>query len=186
MNHRRACPHRARRHVISIVSGNGGAIETRGSVIPERPEGLGHPDGLRRGWLCNTDIYCGKRGHAHQAAALSIRHMRCFCRTGVTLQRNRLRIVIRVGLDAGMMMGMSVLMDMHGALMMDVDHPGGMIRGQTMRRRLTARQGEGQRRRQHAKQISQGNEPPCSPPLRSGKPCQHQCVNASDPWFRDS
>jgi hypothetical protein len=81
---------------------------------------------------------------------------------------------IRMSLNAGMMMGMSILKDMHGALMMGVDHPGDMIQGQTMRRRLTPRQGEGQRRRQHAKQISQGNEPPCSPPLRSGKPYKHQ------------
>ena len=82
---------------------------------------------------------------------------------------------------AGMMMGMFVLVDVHGAFMMDVDHAGHMISvGQAMRRGLASRQGEGQRRRQHVEQISQGDKPPCSPPLRSGEPSQHQCANASN------
>lgn len=190
MNHRRACPHRARRHVISIASGNRRAIKPRRRVVSERPEALGHPNGLRRRRLCNVGIYRGKRGDAHQAAALSIRHMRRLRRTNVIFQRNRFRIRIRgrsrMSPSAGMMVGMSALMGMHATIVMDMDHPGHMIVGQAMRRRLTARQGEGQRRRQHAKQIGQGNEPPRPPPLRSCKSSQHQCVNASDPCFRDS
>jgi ribosomal protein L2 len=78
--------------------------------------------------------------------------MRRLRRAGIMIRRR-----IRVSLNAGRMMGMSILMDVHGALMMDVDHPGGMIRSQAMRHRVAARQGEGQRRRQHAKQIRQGS-----------------------------
>ena len=43
-----------------------------------------------------------------------------------------------------MMMGMPILVDVHDAFMMDVDHAGHVILvGQAIRRGLTARQGEG-------------------------------------------
>ena len=80
-----------------------------------------------------------------------------------------------------MMMDMPILMGVHHAFVVDVDCTSGMIfNSQAMRDRLAAGQRKGQCRRKHAKQVGQGDQPPCPSPMRSGQPYQHQCFNASD------
>lgn len=62
---------------------------------------------------------------------------------------------MRMALDAGVIMEMSVLVDMrHDAFVVHMDHAGPLIVvGQTIGCGMTAGQREGDRRGQHAKQI---------------------------------
>ena len=56
----------------------------------------------------------------------------------------------------------------------DVDHAGHMaFAGQAWSDGMLSRQCIGDRRRQHAQQIDQGDDPPCFQPLHSGKTDQH-------------
>jgi hypothetical protein len=55
-----------------------------------------------------------------------------------------------------------------------MNHAGHMtFASQARRDRVLSRQGKGDCRRQHAQQIGQGDEPPCSQPLHSGQTNQH-------------
>jgi hypothetical protein len=93
----------------------------------------------------------------------------------------------RIRLDACMMMGVSIVMGMHHALMMHMgDGRDVIVAGQTVRSRVMTGQCQRDRRNKHAKQISQGDKPPCPLPLRPGKSNQHQYVNTFDPSFPDS
>jgi hypothetical protein len=93
---------------------------------------------------------------------------------------------IGLHLDAGMIMGMSILVSVHRAFIMHMHHTGDMtFAGQAISGRPTTRQREGQRRREYAKQINQGDQPTCPPPQRSGQPYQHECFNVSDRSFSD-
>lgn len=158
----------APRHAC-LRSGNGGTVMHSGRIVRQLAIAVGHPDGLWRRWLCHCDVQRGNRGDAHQTTALSVHHVRCLCRTGVAFHRRGFHDVIdgRIGLhlDAGMVMGMPVLVNVHRALIVHVHHARDVtFAGQAISGGPAARQRKGQCRREHAKQIDQGNQPPCSPP----------------------
>jgi hypothetical protein len=82
----------------------------------------------------------------------------------------------------------AVILDVLGReFSMHVDHTG-HVTGvyQAGRNSLRAGQRKGERRRQHAKQIDQGNEPPCSQTLRFGHSDEQAGVNTFDILFPDS
>lgn len=82
-----------------------------------------------------------------------------------------------VNLYSGIMMDMPARGIVHHAFIVHVNHARHVIIGKAMGDRLTA-ESEGKRRRHCAKQIRQGDQPPQSPPLRLGRPCQHKYGSA--------
>lgn len=189
MNRERA-PQRARRRVISIASGNGGTIEPGESPVRKLPVGFGHADGLRPRRPGDRDIRRRKRGGAHHAAALSVDRMRRLARDQAVVRRNGPGIMIDHMIDYGRIMNpmdpglrvrrvaiLPVVIDMRRHARMIVMETGlrvnALTTGQTVRRGLAAGQRERKRRRQHAKQISEGNDPPRPQPPRSAHADKH-------------
>ena len=160
------------------------AIKPRRRVVRQFPMVVGHPDGLRRRRLCHCNERRWKRGDAHQTTALFVHRMRRFCRDRIILQHGRFRIMtcrrVHVSQDTRMML-VPVPVDMRHGFMVLVNHARDVtVAGQTMGGRVPPGQRRGDRRNEHAKQIGQGDKPPCPPPLRSGNSDQHECVNAFD------
>jgi hypothetical protein len=84
-------------------------------------------------------------------------------------------------MHAGVVMPMAIHVDMlRRHFMMHMDHAGHVIVvGQARSEGMFSGQSIGDRRRQDAKQVGQGNEPRCSQSPRSGKPDEHTAVNFS-------
>ena len=93
-----------------------------------------------------------------------------------------------MGVPAGMIVPPAVSMDVLGwefsMHVEDAKHVTGV--DQAGRNSLRAGQRKGKRRRQHAKQIDQGDEPPCSQTLRFGHSDEQAGVNTFDILFPDS
>ena len=82
-----------------------------------------------------------------------------------------------ISLRRGVTMGMTVLMHML-RLGMNMNHSGNAILvRQAPGRSVDAGQRVGDRRRQYAKQIGKGYQPPCPQSLRSGQSDEHADIN---------
>lgn len=83
------------------------------------------------------------------------------------------RFTMRRGVIMGMTVGMHVL-----RLGMNMNHSGSVIRvRQAAGRSVNAGHRVGDRRRQYAKQIGKGYQPPCPQSLSSGQPDEHADIN---------
>jgi hypothetical protein len=151
---------------------------TWGSVIGHLAVTFDLAKGRRRRRFHEIDQRRRKCRDAHQPAALSVGRMRCFLRGRRATHCRRYRAIvagIRVQIGAGVVVRVAVLVDMRRRyIIVHVDHSGHVsCVGQTRRNCLRAGQRERDRRRQDAKQVGQGDEPPCSQSLRSGKADEH-------------
>ena len=109
--------------------------------------------------------------------------MRSFLWDRLGIQRHRHRVTIargvRMRMTAGAIVQTAVLMDvLCRHVMMHMNHTRHMALAQTRSDGMCAWQRIRDRRRQHTKQIDQGDEPPCSHSLHSGKTNQHVDANA--------
>jgi hypothetical protein len=168
MDHRRAQPQRARHRVVLVRSGNGGAIESWGSVIGHPTVAFDHAKGRRRGRFHDIDQRRRERGDAYQPAAFPVGRMRSFSGDRLCVQRHRRQAMVAVGahmrMPARVVVHMAILVDMlRRHFIMHVNHARHMILvGQTRSDGMFSGQSIRDRRCQHAKQIGQGDDPPGS------------------------
>jgi hypothetical protein len=90
-----------------------------------------------------------------------------------------------------MIVRVTIPMHMRRRAAINMNHAGHMtFASQARRDRVLPRQGEGDRRRQHAQQIDQGDKPPCSQPLHSSQTNQHlDAISSYQPvnmWIIDA
>ena len=179
MDHRCVRPLRARHRVVLARSGNGRTIEPWGSVISYLAVTLDLAKSRRRGRLHDIDQCRRKRGDTHQPAALPVGRLRSFLRDRFAVQRHRHQAMVAIGVCVQMLarviVHMAILVDMlrrHFAMYMN--HARHMILvSQTMGDGMFAGQSIRDRRRQHAKQVAQGDEPPRSQSPRSAQADEH-------------
>jgi len=185
MNHRRASPRRARHRVASIRSGNGGSIVPGRSLVGDVPVAFDFAKRRRSGRLYDVHDRRRNSAYAHQPAALAAGFMRSVFGSRLRIRCRRHRMVaVGMCLRNGMIMDLAAVMHVL-RLGMNMNHSGDVILvRQTPSRSVDAGQRIRDRRRQYAKQIGKGHQPPCPQSLRSGQPDEHADINASS--YQDS
>lgn len=154
----------------------------RGRVVRDVPMVLGVADGRWRGRLDDVDNGSRQSAQAHHAAALRPGRLVVIVRGGRRFVSNQCRTVGIVrfaekAVPAGMFVNMTIPMNVLRsavARLMNVNNAELVARIREARR-LTGSVAQCKRkaRRQYAKQIDQGDQPPCPQSLRSGQTHEH-------------
>lgn len=162
----------------------------RGSVIRDVPIVLGVADGRRRGRLDDIDNGCRQSAQAHHPAARRPRGLVMTICGGRRFVSDIRFIFVAVGLaemrgSAGMIVHMAILMDdvlrSPRAIFMHMhDAQTVVFVGKAWRRPRPVGKRKGNARRQDAKQINQGEQPPCPESLRSGQTHEHSVLNLAN------
>jgi hypothetical protein len=179
MDHRCACPKRARHRVLTVSSGDGGTVELWGSVVRNGTVAGRYAD--RAGREGTDDL--GQRGrqgaHANHAAALPARRFVVVlsgARRIHTGRRARIMIIRRRD-HRRMTVGMTVVVHVPSralSMFVDVHDAHAMfVLGQARSRPGAVGECERQGRRQDAKQIGDRDQPRRHRSVRSGQPRQH-------------